>query len=122
KSSVSRHAVVRAASKLMRNQSVASSPNRGCGLTVWIFTKNPGTPLLAGARHLLGLADRAGRRADGARGPLPALAPNRRHMGAIPTDRGAPFAPGGAGLFNRKFVGGALAGSRLPPLPPPLPP
>src|SRR5262245_44592697 len=44
KSSVSRHAVVRAASKLMQNQSVASSPQRGFGLTVWIFTKNPGTP------------------------------------------------------------------------------
>src|SRR5262249_45822497 len=44
KSSVTRHAVVRAASKLMQNQSVASSPQRGVGLTVWIFTKNPGTP------------------------------------------------------------------------------
>src|SRR5713226_4181164 len=34
----------------------------------------------------------------------------------IPTDRVAPFATGGAGLFNRKFVRGALAVCGLPAL------
>src|SRR5262245_53607612 len=53
KSSVTRHAVVRAASKLMQNQSVASSPQRGFGLTVWIFTKNPGTPKAMIIRHVI---------------------------------------------------------------------
>src|SRR5713101_7999554 len=34
----------------------------------------------------------------------------------IPTDRVSPFATGGAGLFNRKFVRGALAVCGLPAL------
>src|SRR5262249_36978982 len=37
-------------------------------------------------------------------------------MSAIPTDRGAAFATGGAGLFNCKFVRGALAVGGLPSL------
>jgi hypothetical protein len=35
-------------------------------------------------------------------------------MGAILTDRGAPFVPSGAGLFHGKFVRRALAVRGLP--------